>query len=271
MGNKTGISWCDATWNPVMGCTPVSEGCANCYARAMLRHYAGLRGWPENPDAVTTFPERLEQPLRWRKARRIFVCSMSDLFHERVPFEFIAEVFDAMSSCRDLAFFVLTKRPARAVRWLWWVDEYWPGDSNFGWAREAGYGWPPNIWLGVTAENQARADERLPLLVNDLLGRRFVSVEPMLEPVDLTAWLPCLDWVICGAESGPQRRPFNARWARDLRDQCRAARVPFFGKQGSGLRPGAPLLIDGSEVRELPAMDYYALIGREMGWDQQVS
>ncbi len=265
--DRTRIEWADATWNPVMGCTPVSEGCANCYARAMMQRYAGQEGWAQAPDVVTTFPDRLGQPLRWRKPRRVFVCSMSDLFHERVPFDFIGAVFDAMTACpasplhsfdtagcrQDSTFYVLTKRPARGVEWLTWTDECWPGDSNFGWAREAANGWPANIWLGVSAENQERADERVPLLVNDLPARRFVSVEPMLGPVDLSRWLPGLGWVICGAETGPHRRPFDAQWARDLRDQCVAAGVPFFFKQGSALHPGQSDLLDGQEWKQVPA------------------
>lgn len=252
MGQHTKVSWCDTTWNPVMGCTPISEGCANCYARAMMQRYAGRQGWPESPDAVTLFRERIEQLLRWRRPGRVFVASMSDLFHEHVPFAFITQVFDAMSCCQDSTFYVLTKRTERIGQWRSWVRQNWPRDSAFGVASDWAGGWPSHIWLGVTAENQARADERLPLLVNELAGKLFVSVEPMLGPVDLSRWLPELGWVICGAESGLKRRPFDVEWARDLRDQCVAAGVPFFYKQGSALRPGSKSLLDGQEWKQVP-------------------
>jgi len=286
MGANSKIEWTDASWNPAMGCTPISEGCTNCYARAMMKRYAGRKGWPEHPGTVTLFPERLEQPLRWKKLRTVFVCSMSDLFHPEVPFNFITEVFDVMCDARSQKhiFQVLTKRPERISEWLNWVAEYWPGDSPFSIAWEV-LGHAPNVHLGVTAENQEAADKRIPLLLQTPAAVRFVSIEPMLEQVDLSfRCLECnkyhhyyelyctegdcptedceggyyqlfeeLDWVIVGGETGPNARPMNPDWARDIRDQCRAAGVPFFFKQMSNKQP----IPEDLRIREMPGSRYW--------------
>lgn len=237
MGATT-IQWTDATWNPVTGCTKVSQGCKHCYAeRIFARPYPG-RAFTD----VRTHEDRLDQPLGWRKPRRVFVNSMSDLFHEDVPDEFIDKVWEIMANAPDHTFQILTKRPARMLAWTGGVDAgKWPM-----WLLP----WPlPNVWLGVSVEDQATADERIPFLLKTPAAVRFVSYEPALGPVDFdcypvsgcpTNWLdsePGLDWVIVGGESGPKARPFDVQWARDTIAQCRAAGVPCFVKQlGANIR-----------------------------------
>lgn len=269
----TKIEWAEETWNPVTGCTPISEGCRNCYAERMSKRLAGRCGYPsEDPFKVTLHPDKLDQPLRWKKPRMIFVCSMGDLFHKDVPFDHISQVFDVMCSWRwptkeaecsgdaslledpGHTFMVLTKRPERIPEWLSWLGLYWPGDSPVNINLEAEGHFGKHIWFGVTAENQARADERIPILMQIPAAVRFVSVEPMLGPVDLLSndylggCINCevcldnpktcinraqdrkIDWVICGGETGPGARPMHPDWVRSLRDQCNEAGVPFFFK-----------------------------------------
>jgi protein gp37 len=246
----TKIEWTDKTWNPVTGCTPISEGCANCYAKRMAARFKGRYGYPaDGPFKVLTHPYKLDEPSRWRKPSRIFVVSMGDLFHEDVPILFIRLVLNTIERNPHHTFIILTKRPKR-------MEEIFNHNSMFvenpnredGWRFKA----PKNLWLGVTAENQARADERIPILLQIPAAVRFVSVEPMLGPVDLGSWvsptgdlhlkdsrpgdqwakvMPGLSWVICGCESGPKRRLFYYPWARDLKNQCVSAGVPFFFKQ----------------------------------------
>ena len=268
MAKYSRIEWTDATWSPVTGCAPISEGCQNCYARRMANRLRGRCGYPkENPFKVTLHPERLDEPLKWRKPRKVFVCSMSDLFHPDVPFHYISNIFDIMCSWRwpnkeaerigdeslledpGHTYMVLTKRPERVQDWLQWLFEYWPGDSpvNVNLSAEGHFG--RHIWFGVTAENQQRADERIPILLQIPAAVRFVSVEPMLGPVDLSYYLPrkpikdCSDemlpyynahgfnWVVCGGETGPGARPMHPDWVRSLVLQCKNAGVPFFFKQ----------------------------------------
>ena len=276
--NTTSISWTEKTWNPISGCTPISEGCANCYAKRMAQRLRGRCGYPaDEPFRVTLHEDKLNEPLRMRKPARVFVASMGDLFHEDVPDEFIDKVFAVMALAPQHTYMVLTKRPERMRDYLSAnnVDE--PsisgrealclrlmrtaksidavayerlGADAFHWHPEA---WP-QVWLGVTAENQARADERIPLLLQTPAAVRFVSVEPMLGPVDLrhlhyqgiteidalagTHGLirphggKCanLDWVICGGETSAKARPMHPDWVRGLRDQCQTAPVPFHFK-----------------------------------------
>lgn len=273
---RTKIEWATHVWNPVTGCTPVSEGCRNCYARRISKRLVGRFGYPvDEPFRVTLHEDRLKEPLTWKGSRRVFVCSMGDLFHDDVPDEFIARVWWVMGQCagyldpsryRGHTFLVLTKRPERMREWLkGWSDQgtrkHWI--ESFGEVYDWMSGpkhWPDvfyNVWLGVTAENQKRADERIPILLQIPAAVRFVSVEPMLGPVDLEYYLPyvdskykdewhrngyhviridkgitsgTVDWVICGGESGFGARPMHPDWARSLRDQCVRARVPFFFK-----------------------------------------
>lgn len=226
---KTKIEWADRVWNPVTGCTKVSQGCKNCYAERIAKRFWGERKFSD----VQIHPERLGEPLKWRKPSKIFVNSMSDLFHEKVPFEFIKKVWDMTVRRLDHTFQVLTKRPARMFEFTQWMA----GNDDIGIAE-----WPRNVWLGVSVENQATADERIPLLLQTPAAVRFVSYEPALGAVDFgdnmsryreigTELLPILDWIIMGGESGPGARPMHPAWARSVRDQCQEAGTPFFFKQ----------------------------------------
>lgn len=255
--SKTRIPWATHSWNPTVGCTHVSAGCAHCFAERFAKRLRAM-GRPEYRDVVdehgwtgvvNCVSERLGQ--RFPKGARVFVDSMSDLFHPTVPDAFIEDVFYAMQRQRETTYLVLTKR---AERMCDVVHEWMAGD---GLLRV-----PGNIWLGVTAENQAAADARVPWLLQIPTAVHFVSVEPMLGPVDLTAldydcilaafgWEGRVDWVICGGEAGPGFRPFDTAWAEALYHQCAQAGVAFFGKQGAGLHPG-PLLIEGREIKEWP-------------------
>jgi len=246
------IEWTDSTWNPATGCTPVSEGCKNCYAARMVERFPKVHGYnerligfgneiesefsPRPFSSVSFHPFRLDQPIRWKKPRRVFVCSMGDLFHEDVKEEWINDVFRVMDATPRHTYMILTKQPERMKKFI------------VGAIDRCGRMTPENIWLGITAENQATADERIPILLQTPAAKRFVSVEPMLSRVALFPWL-ChpwfvdsnigmeprrgIDWVICGTESGPQRRPCNIDWIRFLRDQCMKEKVPFFLKQMS--------------------------------------
>lgn len=282
----TKIQWADEVWNPVTGCTQISPGCKHCYAKEMARRLQAM-GQPKyaNGFEVNLHPDELEKPLRWRKPRRIFVCSMSDLFHEDVPNEFIAAVFGVMGSCPQHTWLVLTKRAERMASWFAWLDEPRPNSNwepvcwypfgvelaRFGIGTNeplrhaiAGHPkrvggesrWPlPNVHLGVSVENQKHTD-RLRYLFECPAEVWWASVEPMLTHLDLRPWLEpidpqtdtpragyapiagledlagnCLDWIVCGSESGPDARPMDIDWARSLRDQCCAAGVPFFLKQ----------------------------------------
>lgn len=254
--SKTSIAWTDTVWNPVTGCTPVSAGCANCYARSMASRFWGDREF----SSVQCHENRLTDPLRWRKPRRVFVDSMGDLFHEDVPDAFIDQVFAVMALCPQHTFQVLTKRPKRMHGYLTATDvevrvldgarqelvQTRAGDS---YPCPTDYpGWPvPNVWLGVSVENQATVDERIPPLLQTPAVLRFVSCEPLLGPINLREmahrddWhVDALDtpdrsrrlgWVIVGCESGPRRRKVSEDAIRSLFAQCRDAGVPCFVKQ----------------------------------------
>ena len=267
------IEWTEKTWNPVTGCTPISEGCANCYAKRMAQRLRGRFGYPEDePFRVTLHRDRLEQPLKLRKPSRIFVCSMGDLFHDDVPNDYIDQVFAVMALAPQHTHILLTKRPER-------MQEYFGNRED--WAERAvrvmraaqrinyqlyeqqmanEFNWDPaeweHLWLGVTAENQQRADERIPILLQTPAAVRFVSVEPILGALDLSEWFGLYrvsdgkwapkvgsrwkdspDWIIVGGETGPGARPMHPDWVRSLRDQCQAAGVPFLFKQWGEWRP----------------------------------
>ena len=241
MGNKSGIEWTDATWNPVTGCSKVSAGCKHCYAE---RDWARLSANPKTVyygrkfTDVRCHPERLweNSPGRWEKPRRVFVNSMSDLFHPDVPFEFIDDVFEFINCSPMHIFQILTKRPERMLEYF----------ARYGTLIAD----MDHVWLGVSVEDQAAADERIPLLLESPAAVRWISAEPLLGPVDLSNHLACmcgmcggehLDWVVVGGESGPKARPMHPQWARDLRDQCAAASVPFLFKQWGEWAPHAPI------------------------------
>ena len=279
---STKIEWSEEVWNPIVGCSRVSAGCENCYAervahRAMQPAHVGLtvmgKKGPRWNGTVRTLPERLSTPLRWRKPRRVFVNSMSDLFHEAVPFEFIAAVFGVMAACPRHTFQLLTKRPARAAEFFAWASSL-PTQTGKGWrdgAPVVGYlgehalrltggrcnvwrkgplaPWPlPNVHIGVSVEDQATADERIPILLTLPAALRWISYEPAIGPVDfwgaryrspkgglhgaVSSW-GGVNWIVVGGESGPGARPFDLAWARSTVAQCKAAGVPCFVKQVS--------------------------------------
>lgn len=294
MGDKSGIEWTDATWNPVTGCTKVSQGCKHCYAErdwSRLAHLPAYQGRAFTD--VACHPDRLDQPLRWAKPRRIFVNSMSDLFHEDVADEFIDEVFAVMSLTPRHEFQILTKRPDRMRAYMRRIDaspllldiarrviSNTRGIVSFRYD----FAWPlPHVWLGVSVEDQAAADQRIPLLLQTLAAVRWISAEPLLGPIELHAlphlhgygsphcsecgypvtidalngYTACgpsacdgprvatLDWVVVGGESGPKARPMHPDWARSLRDQCAAAGVPFVFKQWGEWSPQGDTLLHG--------------------------
>ncbi|MFQ5793195.1 MAG: DUF5131 family protein [Acidobacteriota bacterium] len=220
MSAQSAIEWTDATWNPVTGCTKISPGCKNCYAERLAlrlqamgnpRYRAGFR--------VTLHYDEIDLPLRWRQPKRVFVNSMSDLFHEAVPESFVREVFNVMAKASWHTFQVLTKRADR-------LRELAPTLK-----------WVPNIWQGVSVES-SRYVSRIEKLREVPAAVRFLSLEPLLGPLpDLP--LHGIDWVIVGGESGANHRPMKAEWACDIRDQCRGAGVPFFFKQWGGRTPKA--------------------------------
>jgi protein gp37 len=238
MADGTAIEWTEATWNPVSGCSKVSPGCAHCYAeRISLRFGHTTDAWlPEHAAKnVELHPARLEQPLRWRRPRMIFVNSMSDLFHERIPLAFVRRVFAVMEQAEQHTFQILTKRHNRLVA----LAPHLP--------------WPSNVWMGVSIENRRwveRADylRRIPAAV------RFISAEPLLGPLeglDLTD----IHWLIAGGESGRGHRPMDVEWARALRDRCAADGVAFFFKQwGGATAKSGGRSLDGEEHSEMPAV-----------------
>ncbi len=245
------IEWTDETWNPVTGCSRVSPGCDNCYMFAMYPRLRAMKvpGYAASPDVVELMHDRLAVPLTWNRPRRVFVNSMSDVFHPRVPYEFVFQMFEVMreaASTRGHVFQVLTKRPGRAVGWWSRYEERFPD------------GWPPNIWMGTSVESQKYAP-RLTVLARLPAPVRFVSAEPLLGRVDLSEWLGSgeLHWVIAGGESGPRARAMELDWVRELRDQTLRAGVPFFLKQlgGSrGKRSGDDAIIDGGHWRQMPGV-----------------
>ena len=267
MADKSGIAWTDATWNPATGCTKVSAGCKFCYAKH--------KAWPrlsKNPatlyygrafENVRTHPERLDQPLRWTKPRMVFVNSMSDLFHKDIPDEFIEEVFAVMALASQHIFQVLTKRAERmrdflndTMRWAMIegraqrrYNEMTGEDPSLWLAVNSPL---PNVWLGVSVENQDTADERIPVLLQTPAAVRWISAEPLLNELSLAAWIgdrqkdavarrraglsynrEFIDWVVIGGESGPKARPMERHWPIDIVRQCKDAGVPVFMKQGS--------------------------------------
>lgn len=289
MSAQSSIEWTDATWNPVTGCTKVSPGCDNCYAETFAERWRGTVGHHfEAGFDLTLRPNALTLPLRWRKPRKVFVNSMSDLFHKDVPDEYIARIFAVMALTPQHTYQVLTKRHGRlrsllndrhfavAVR-----AEVYAIDPDA--ALSADERWPlPNVWLGVSVEDQKRADLRVPALLDTPAAVRFLSCEPLLGPVDLdgpialgrgrpqlTYWLtgrpgpdherayttdtgltmtpfttgPRIDWVIAGGESGPGARPMSPDWVRTLRNQCTAAEVPFLFKQWGAYQPTGDMAI----------------------------
>ena len=222
MADQSAIEWTDATWNPVTGCTKITAGCDNCYAERFAERFRGVPGHPfERGFDLTLRPERLDQPIRWKRGRMIFVNSMSDLFHKGVPASFIDQVFDTMEEADWHTFQVLTKRSPRMRDYLR--------------RRYANRAAPEHIWTGVSVEDH-RGAARIAHLQQAPSAVRFLSIEPLVGPVgplDLTG----IHWVIAGGESGPNARVMHIDWAREVRDACLAQGVPFFFKQWGGIRP----------------------------------
>ncbi len=219
--NETNIAWTDKTWNPVTGCRQASPGCRNCYAKRFAERWRGVTGNAyEHGFDFQLRPERLDQPARWTKPCMIFVCSMSDLFQSSVTNKYLDRVFDVIEGATHHTFQVLTKRSFRMQSYL-----------ALRWKKQP----PAHIWVGVTAENQEQASIRVPNLQRTPASVRFISSEPLLEPVryDLTD----IHQVIVGGESGPDFRQMDPAWAVGIKDQCAAADVPFFFKQHSGVHP----------------------------------
>lgn len=335
MSESTKIQWTDATWNPTRGCSIVSAGCSNCYAMRQAHRFAGPGGkfegltrryihGPKWTGKVRLVPEVLDQPLRWRKPRRIFVDSMSDLFHEDVTDEFIDLVFAIMAFAERHTFQLLTKRPDRmreylnhpnreeivvdaAESWLWEKPERWriaeiASETQVALGRgRFSCPWPlANVWLGVSCEDQAAADERIPLLLQTPAAVRFVSCEPLLEGVTLfnlrdgswhdregADWYnalaghaywsdpadgglgggPKLDWVIVGGESGPRARPCDVSWIRSIVGQCRDAGVACFVKQvGADARDRNDTGFEGVDPGEWPDGTETEEIPGSIGW-----
>ncbi len=238
MAQNSSIEWTDATWNPVTGCAKISPGCKFCYAERMaLRLQAmGQRNY-RNGFQVTLQPHMLDHPLRWRTSRRIFVNSMSDLFHDAVPDSYIQQVFAVMRRAHWHQYQVLTKRSERLLE------------------LDAHLNWPPQVWMGVSVEN-ADYLERIDHLRKTRAHVKFLSLEPLLGALGKLN-LKGIDWVIAGGESGPGARPMNPIWVREIRDSCARAGVPFFFKQWGGpVKSRTGRVLDGITWDELPVLDY---------------
>ena len=266
MGDGTGIEWTDATWNPIRGCSVMSAGCENCYAKAVAARFSGegqpyeglakmTRTGPQWTGKVVLVPEKLEDPVRWKRPRRVFVNSMSDLFHDSVEPEWVEKIVDAMRRAPQHRFQVLTKRPETMADVLTARPEYLL----------------PHVWWGTSVED-SNVLERLDALVAIPSRNLWVSAEPLIGPLDLSHWLKGdwrsgdaewkhgISWVVAGGESGPRARGMEVAWARALRDQCAAAGVPFLFKQWG----------EHAQVGERTRVRAYAIAGEEAGPDHQV-
>jgi protein gp37 len=236
MGSKSAIEWTQATWNPVTGCTKISPGCKHCYAERIATRLQAM-GQPRyaNGFRVTLHPDLVDLPRRWWTPRLIFVNSMSDLFHEAVPEEFIRRVFDTMVVCTQHTFQILTKRSQRLAE----LASQLP--------------WPRHIWMGVSVEHQ-RYTHRIACLRQTGAPVKFLSLEPLLGPLP-NLDLQDIDWVIVGGESGPGARPMDPSWVIDIRDQCQRAKIPFFFKQWGGVHKGKTgRMLEGRTWDQMPLL-----------------
>jgi protein gp37 len=240
MSAQSTIEWTDATWNPVRGCTKISPGCTRCYAERFAERFRGVVNHPyEYGFDLRLVPEKLAEPLRWRTPRTIFVNSMSDLFHEDVPDEYVTVVASVMQVANWHTFQVLTKRSERMQELLM---------SSLGFVANE-----PHIWWGVSVENRRHGVPRIAHLQGSPVKMRFLSIEPLLEDVG-SLNLDGIAWVIVGGESGPSARPIKKEWVTSIREQCLRAGVPFFFKQWGGARKGeAGRELDGRTYDEMPA------------------
>ena len=235
MSINSDIEWTDATWNPVRGCTKVSAGCKHCYAETFAERFRGVPGHPfEQGFDLLLVPKMLDLPKTWSRPRRVFVNSMSDLFHPDVPESYVRSVFDVMMACPQHTFQILTKRSQHLVEMAPRLH------------------WPSNVWMGVSVENE-RVSSRVDDLREVPAAIRFLSLEPLLGPL-LDLDLRGIDWVIVGGESGNRARPVEADWVRSIRDVCRDSGVPFFFKQWGGRRrKEAGRCLDGQLHDEIPS------------------
>lgn len=234
MAEKSKIEWTESTWNPVTGCTKISEGCLNCYAERMAKRLCAMgQEKYRNCFNITLHEECLNEPLKWKKPQIIFVCSMGDLFHKDVPDEFIIKVFSVMNKAKWHTFQVLTKR----------ADRLEQISSKVKWTK--------NIWLGVTVESNNQK-QRIPYLINTPAKIKYLSIEPMISDIKNLS-LKNIDWVIVGGESGPGARPLQENWVLKIRDNCIKNQIPFFFKQWGGVNKKANgSLLQGKYWKELP-------------------
>lgn len=261
--SRTKIEWTERRWNPVTGCSKVSQGCKFCYAETMAKRFWKNRKFTD----ILIHLERLREPIKWKKPGLVFVNSMSDLFHPSIPFQFIDLVFAVMAIAKNQTFQILTKRPERMIEYFIFKDRDWkhPGMQaderiRFQTYHQFGKGIPPNewswplknVWLGISCEGQATADARIPILIKTPAAVRFISAEPLLGPIDFDKYFYAsnlddngiegvesgnIDWVIAGGESGTQARPMHPDWVRSIRNQCISAKVDFFFKQWGNWQP----------------------------------
>ena len=231
----TKISWTTHTWNPVSGCDQVSPGCKNCYAKNLAERYRGTPAFRDGFD-LTLRPHKLVEPRRLKEPARIFVNSMSDLFHEGIPAQYLKDIWAVMATEDRHVYQVLTKRPERMAAWIMAED----------------ITVPDHIWLGVSVENQLFANRRIPSLLATGAPVKFLSCEPLLGPINLRPWIAHLQWVIDGGESGPGRRPAEYDWFRKIRDVAVKAGVPYFHKQGNHFRSEGDKELDGEIWAEMP-------------------
>ena len=246
MSDKTSIEWTDATWNPVRGCTKISPGCKHCYAETFAERFRNVPGHPyEQGFDLRLVPEKMHEPLKWKKPRKIFVNSMSDLFHPDVPDKYIFQVCEVMLQASWHTFQVLTKRTDRMAKLL---------NSKLAFAAQSNH-----IWWGTSVENRKHGVPRIAQLQGASAAVRFLSVEPLLEDLGELN-LRSIHWVIVGGESGPGARPMNSDWVRSLKKQCRKAHVPFFFKQWGGIRKSETgRKLDGHTYDELPILNQIPL------------
>ena len=247
MDTETKIRWSHRpgyvgrTWNPMSGCTKVSPGCKHCYAMRIAEKFSGGPSFPVGFTPVLK-PNKLDDPAKWKEPSMIFVNSMSDVFHDAFPDDYIDRVFEVMMQHPRHLYQVLTKRPERMASYV------------IGWLTRNGFDKvPAHIWLGVSVENQEWADRRLPVLVGIEAHVLFVSAEPLLGPIDFAPWLDSLHWIIVGGESGPDYRPMDHAWAGAIRDQCIEKGVAFYFKQSAAPRTEMGQLLDGERWEQYPA------------------
>lgn len=237
MALNSTIEWTEATWNPITGCTKISDGCLNCYAERMAKRLSGRHGYPqENPFKLTLQPERLLQPTNWKKPHNIFVCSMSDIFHKNVPDNYIFEIINIITQCPQHTFQILTKRAKRMAKISKKIEQ-----------------WPHNVWIGVTVESKENK-KRIDYLKFVNASVRFISFEPLLDNVHQIN-LKGINWVIVGGESGPGSRPMKQEWATSIRDQCIKMKISYFFKQWGGFNKKATgRSLEGKEWNQMPIL-----------------